>query len=127
MEHSSRRGDVLSLRVSTALRMALQCPGWRRDGGDGHTGLMVTEGMRPTSRHDPMRARNRRLPPSRVPPSSFEGAVLRTYESGRHSVAELTLPYRIVSYSGGDRLTGRVGGTAPRYDSQTCQKDSVYL
>jgi hypothetical protein len=30
-----------------------------------------------------------------------------------------------VSYSGGDGLTGRVGGTAPGYDSQAHQRDSV--
>jgi hypothetical protein len=29
--------------------------------------------------------------PSRVPPSSFEGAARRPYKSGWHSVAELTL------------------------------------
>jgi hypothetical protein len=45
----------------------MQCPGWCRDGGDGRTGLMVTEGTRPTSRHGPVRAQNGR-------PSSFEGS-----------------------------------------------------
>jgi hypothetical protein len=61
-EHSSRRGDVLSPRASTASRMALQCPGWRRGGGDGRTGLMVTEGTRPTSRHGPVRAERAFVP-----------------------------------------------------------------
>jgi hypothetical protein len=31
------------------------------------------------------------VPLSRVPPSSFEGAACGPYESGRHSVMELTL------------------------------------
>jgi hypothetical protein len=31
------------------------------------------------------------VPPSRVPLSSFEGAAHRSYESGWHSVTELTL------------------------------------
>jgi hypothetical protein len=30
-----------------------------------------------------------------------------------------------VSYSGGDGFTGRVGGTTPGYDSQTCERDDV--
>jgi hypothetical protein len=30
-----------------------------------------------------------------------------------------------VSYSGGDGLTGRVGGTTPGYDSQACQRDDM--
>jgi hypothetical protein len=54
--HSSRRGDVLSPRVFTALGMVLQCPGWRRDGGDGRTGPMATEVTVPaslTSRRSP--------------------------------------------------------------------------
>jgi hypothetical protein len=50
-EHSSGRGDVLSPRASTTLRMVLQCPG--RGGRDGRTWLMVTKGTRPTSRHGP--------------------------------------------------------------------------
>jgi hypothetical protein len=65
MEHSSGRGDVLSPRAPTTLGMALQCLGWCRGGRDGRTGLMVTEGTRPTSRHGPMRARTRRGPMAR--------------------------------------------------------------
>jgi hypothetical protein len=40
------------------------------------------------------------IPPSRVPPSSFEGAACRLYESGRHSVTELTpaLPHNVVQW-----------------------------
>jgi hypothetical protein len=68
-KHSSGHGDVLSPRASTASRMTLQCPRWRRGGGDGRTGLMVTEGTRPTSRHGPVRARNGR-------PSPFEGSTV---------------------------------------------------
>jgi hypothetical protein len=30
-----------------------------------------------------------------------------------------------VSYSGGDGLTGRVGGTALGYDSQACQRNDM--
>jgi hypothetical protein len=41
--HSSRRGDVLSPHTSTASGMAMQCPGWCLDGGDGRTGPMATE------------------------------------------------------------------------------------
>jgi hypothetical protein len=67
MEHSSGHGDVLSPCASTTSGMALQCPVWRRGGGDGRTGLMVTEGTRPMSRHGPVRARNGR-------PSPFEGS-----------------------------------------------------
>jgi hypothetical protein len=47
--HSSRCGDVLSPHASTASGMVLQCPGWRRDGGDGRTGPMATEVTVPTS------------------------------------------------------------------------------
>jgi hypothetical protein len=43
--HNSRRGGVSSSRTPTTPGMALQCPGWRCGGGDGHTGLMVTEEM----------------------------------------------------------------------------------
>jgi hypothetical protein len=60
--HRSRRGGILSLRTSTALGMVLQCPGWRRGGGDGRTGPMVMEETRltgPTSRRYPGRAWNR--------------------------------------------------------------------
>jgi hypothetical protein len=64
-------------------------------------------------------------PPSRVPPSSFEGAARRPYKSGWHSVAELTLalPHSTVQWQ--DGLTGRVGGTAPGRDSQACQRRGV--
>jgi hypothetical protein len=75
--HSSGRGGVLSPRAPTTPGMALQCPGWRRDDGDGRTGPMATEVTRltgPTSRRGPGRAQNRhpspfqglRRPPSRV-------------------------------------------------------------
>jgi hypothetical protein len=42
----------------------------------------------------------------------------RSYGSGRHSVTELTLAFPHSSYSAKDGLTGRVGGTAPGFDSQ---------
>jgi hypothetical protein len=78
--HNSRRGGVLSLRTPTASGMAVQCPGWRRGGGDGRTGPMVTEETRPTgptSRRCPERARNRRPSPFRGfrhPPSKVSRA-----------------------------------------------------
>jgi hypothetical protein len=56
-----------------------------------------------TSRHSHGQAWNRRPSPlSRVPPSSFEGMARRPYESGRHSVAELTpaSPHSIVQWRG---------------------------
>jgi hypothetical protein len=46
--HSSGRGDVSSSRVPIVLGMVLQCPGWWYSGGDGRTGLKVTEEMRST-------------------------------------------------------------------------------
>jgi hypothetical protein len=45
-------------------------------------------------------ARQASVPFSRVPPSSFEGAARRPYESGQHSVTELTLalPHNAVQW-----------------------------
>jgi hypothetical protein len=66
--HNRGRGGVLSPRAPTASGMALQCPGWRRDGGDARAGQMVTEETRltgPTSRRGPGQARNRRPSPFR--------------------------------------------------------------
>jgi hypothetical protein len=54
--HNNGRGSVLSLRTPTTSVMVLQCSGWRRDGRDGCTGLMVTEETRftgPTSQRGP--------------------------------------------------------------------------
>jgi hypothetical protein len=70
--HSGGCGDVLSPHTPTASGMALQCSGCRYSGGDGRTGLMVTEethltGL--TSWRCPGRARNRR-------PSLFEGSAV---------------------------------------------------
>jgi hypothetical protein len=64
-------------------------------------------------------------PLSRVPLSSFEGAARRSYESGKHSVTELTpaLLHSVVQC--GDGLTGRVGEAALGYDSQVCQRHGV--
>jgi hypothetical protein len=44
--------------------------------------------------------------------------VCKPYESGRHSVMELTLAFPHSSYSARDGLTGRFGGTTPGFDSQ---------
>jgi hypothetical protein len=79
-------GVTTSLRLvlSTASGMALQCLGWRRDGGDGHTGPMVMEGMRltgPTSQCGPVRAWNRR-------PSPFESSAVLFQGCGAPSVRE---------------------------------------
>jgi hypothetical protein len=45
-------------------------------------------------------ARQASVPFSRVPPSSFEGAARGPYESGQHSVTELTLalPHNAVQW-----------------------------
>jgi hypothetical protein len=48
-----------------------QCRGWRCSGWDGRTGLMVTAGACPTSRHGPVRAQNRRLSPLKGSAVSF--------------------------------------------------------
>jgi hypothetical protein len=78
--HNSRRGGVLSPRTPTVSGMALQCPGWRRGGGDGRTGPMVTEETRltgPMSRCCPGRAQNRHPSPFlgfHRPPSRMQRA-----------------------------------------------------
>jgi hypothetical protein len=77
--HNSQRGGVLSPCTPTTSGMALQCPGWRRDGGDGRTGLMVTEETCPTgpsSRCRPGREWNRR-------PSPFRGFCRPLSRAGR--------------------------------------------
>jgi hypothetical protein len=100
--HSARDGAAVP-------GMAAQWRGWPH-------GAEVTEKTRPaglTSRHRPARARGRhpylfrgfRRPPSR-------GATWGSYESGRHSITDLTptLPH--------SSRTGRVGGTTLGYDSK---------
>jgi hypothetical protein len=80
--HSSGRDGVLSPRTPTALGMALQCPGWHCDGGDGCTGLMAMEETHltsPTSRCGPGRARNRRPSPLR----GFRRPLSRVRHTGR--------------------------------------------
>jgi hypothetical protein len=66
---------------------------WRRRG----RALLVRRHVEATDEH-----RTGVRPPSRVPPSSFKGAACRTYESGWHSVAELTmaLPHSAVQWWG---------------------------
>jgi hypothetical protein len=83
--HSSGRGGVLSPRTPTASGMALQCLGWRRGGEDGRTGPMVTGGAPHWSDVTVLTwvcAKQASVPLSRVPPSSFESAARRPYESG---------------------------------------------
>jgi hypothetical protein len=48
--------------------------------------------------------------------------VCQPYESGWHSVAGLT---PAMSHSGGDGLTGGVGGAAPGRDSRACHRRGV--
>jgi hypothetical protein len=92
--HNSGHGDVLSFWVLTAPGRVLQCPGWLHSGRDGCTWPKVTGETLSTglmSRRRPARAwgkrpylfRGFRRPLSR-------GATWRLYESGRHSVTELT-------------------------------------
>jgi hypothetical protein len=81
--HSSGCGDVMSPHVSTTPGMVLQWLGWpHRADGDG--GRVRRHGMAPRGRGTGVR------PPSRVPPSSFEGLAFCPYGSGWHSAAELT-------------------------------------
>jgi hypothetical protein len=97
--HSSGRGGVLSPRASTASGMALQCAGWLHradgDGGDAPRWSDVTAWSWAS-------AEQASVPRSRVPPSSFEGVARQSYESGCHSVTELTLalPHSTVQWRG---------------------------
>jgi hypothetical protein len=81
------------------------------DGGDVPHWFDVTASSREGARQVP-------VPFSRVLPSSFEGAVRGPYESGRHSVIELTsaLPHSVIQWRGWPHR--EVGETAPGYDSQ---------
>jgi hypothetical protein len=115
--HSSGRVGILSPRAPTASGMALQCPGWRRDGGDGHTGPMVMEETRSTgltSRCGPGRAQNRHPSPLR----GFCRPLLRVRRAGRTRVGAQCRGANIGLTA--QCRTGRVGGTAPGYDSQEC-------
>jgi hypothetical protein len=84
---------------SHSVGVVLQCPGWWHRVG-GHRGdaphrfdvtASSSEGAIQVS-----------VPLSRVPPSSFESAECGPYESGRHSVTELTLalPHSDVQWRG---------------------------
>jgi hypothetical protein len=91
-------GDVLSSQGPTATGMVLQYSGWQHSGGDGRTGPELAEETRstsPTSRHRLMRARGKRPYPFRgfSRPLST-GVACRPYESGRHSVTDLTPTFR---------------------------------
>jgi hypothetical protein len=97
--NSGGHGDVLSSWTPTVPGMVLQCPRWRHradgDEGDAPHWFDVTA----SSREGAIQAF---VPLSRVPSSSFEGAVCGPYESGRHSVTELTLasPHSDVQWRG---------------------------
>jgi hypothetical protein len=89
----------------------MQCPRWCWDGGDGRTRPMVTEVTGPaglTSRRSPVRAWSSRPSPLRglLRPLSRARRVNRTGVGGT------------TSHSGGDGLTGEVGGTVSGRDSQ---------
>jgi hypothetical protein len=99
----------------------MQCLGWCRDGGDGRTGPMATEVTGPTglmSRRSPVRAWSSR-------PSPFRGLrrpLSRAWRVSRTGVGvtvsrDCRRPCRTASHSGGDGLTGGVGGTVPGRDS----------
>jgi hypothetical protein len=97
--HNGGRGDVLSSCTPTTPGVVLQCPGFPHradgDGGDAHHWFDDTASSRAG-------ARQVSVPLSRVPPSSFDGAACGPYESGRHSVTELTLalPHSDVHWRG---------------------------
>jgi hypothetical protein len=112
----------------------MQCPGWRWDGGDGRTGPMATEVIGPaglTSRRCPVRAWSSR-------PSSLRGLhrpLSRARRVNRTGVGgtvprDCRRPCRTASHSGGDGLTGGVGGTVPGRDSQVrrcrCFRPATY-
>jgi hypothetical protein len=86
--HSGGRGDVLSSWTPTALGMGMECPGWRHRADDDGGVTPHWFGVTASSREGAIQVS---VPLSRVPPSSFEGAACGPYESGRHSVTELTL------------------------------------
>jgi hypothetical protein len=92
------------------------------DGGDGRTGPMATEvtgPAGPTSRRSsvqvwssrPSSLRGLRRPLSRVRHVDRTGV-------GGSVTRDCRWPCRIASHSGGDGLTGGVGGTVPGRDSQ---------
>jgi hypothetical protein len=70
------REAVQGIAVGVAMSCHCVVPqrrGWRYSGWDGRTGLVVTEGACPTSRHGPGRERNRRLSPFEGSAVSFRG------------------------------------------------------
>jgi hypothetical protein len=102
--------------------MVRQWPRWRRDGGYSHTGPMATEVTAPTgltSRRSPARVWSSRS-------SSLRGLrrpLSREQRVGRTGVGDTVprgccWPCRTASRSGGDGLTGGVGGAVPGRDSQ---------
>jgi hypothetical protein len=112
--HNGGRGGALSPRAPTVSGMALQCPGWSHrvdgDGGDAPCWSDVTAWSWAGAGQASVSLRGLRRPPSRVL------RIVRTRVGGTVSRSQ-PWPYRIVSYSGRDGLTRRVGGTAPGYDS----------
>jgi hypothetical protein len=120
--HSSWRGSILSPRPPTVLEMVMQCPGWCCDGREGRTGPMATEvtglaGL--ISQRSLVRAWSSRLSPLRGlrRPLSRARHVSRMGVGGTVS-RDCRLACRTASHSGGDGLTGGVGGTVPMRDSQ---------
>jgi hypothetical protein len=113
--HSSERGGVLSPHAPTTSVMAMQCPGWsRRADGDDGDAPDVTAWPCASAEQASVPLRGFRHPLSRV------RRACRTRVGGTVSRSS-HWPYRTVPYNGRDGLTGRVGGTAPRRDSQAYQ------
>jgi hypothetical protein len=80
--HNNGCGDVPSPNASTTSEMAMQCPRWCHDGGDGRTGPTTTEVTGPAclmSRRSPWQAWNRRLSPLR----GFRRPILRARRVNR--------------------------------------------
>jgi hypothetical protein len=108
---SHNAGDVVEV-----LEMVVQRWGWPHradgDGGDAFHWSDVTASSRAG-------AGWASIPLSRVPPSSFEGCgvqAVREWAAQCHGVD--TGPPAQLPHSARNGLTGRVGGTAPGYDSQ---------
>jgi hypothetical protein len=107
----------------------MQCPGWCWDGGDGRTGPMTTKVTGPaglTSRRSPVRAWSSRPSPLRGLRRSLSRArhVSRTGVGGTVS-RDCHRRCRTTSHSGGDGLTGGVGGTVlGRHSQARCGVDS---
>jgi hypothetical protein len=126
--YNGRRGGVPSARVTTVLGMALQCPKWWHNDGDGRTGL---EGDRGDALHHPHVMASSWVGTGsvfvrflKVPPSFFEGCGV---EEGREWAAQChgvtpAIPHSTRTASG-MVAQRRVGRTAPGSESQAVSGD----